>query len=91
MPDGQPPARALRIDLPIDADELRILRGALLGAKATELAEIRRRDLRMSAGYGTDTARVGMDDEVDQHRHRIELLDRLIGALEDATTRSAER
>ncbi len=45
----------------------------------------------MSAGYGTDTARVGMDDEVDQHRHRIELLDRLIGALEDATTRSAER
>lgn len=85
MADGQPPARTLRIDLPIDADELRLLRGALLAAKATELAEIRRRGFRLSTGYGTESARDGMNDEVDQHGRRIELLDRLIAALGDAT------
>jgi len=82
MRDGQPPARTLRIDLPVEADDdLGLLRGALLAAKATELAEIKRRDFRMSTGYGTDTAREGMNAEMAQHRRRIELLDRLVRAL----------
>lgn len=82
MRDGQPPARTLRIDLPVEADDdLGLLRGALLAAKATELAEIKRRDFRMSTGYGTDAAREGMNAEMAQHRRRIELLDRLVRAL----------
>ena len=85
MPHGQPPARTIRIDLPIDdADDLRLLRGALLSAKATELAEIHRRDFRMSTGYGTDAAREGMNAEMAQRRRRIELLDRLLAALGSA-------
>lgn len=88
MPDGHPPARTLRIDILIDDDDLRLLRGAILGARATELAEIRRRDVRLSAGYGTDSAREGMTDAVDQHRRRIELLDRLIAGLESAKAES---
>jgi hypothetical protein len=83
MPDRQPPARIARIDLPVDgADDLAVLRAALLAARATELAEVRRRDLRLSAGYGTDSAREGMGAEVDRHGRRMELLDRLIVALD---------
>lgn len=83
MPDDQPPRRILRIDLPVDGeDDLVVLRGALLAARATELAEVRRRDLRLSAGYGTDSAREGMGAEVDRHGRRKELLDRLIVALD---------
>ena len=83
MADGQPPARTLRIDVPIDdPDDPRLLRGALLRARATELADLQRRDARLSFGYGTDSAREGMSAEVDQHRRRIELLDRLLAALD---------
>ncbi len=62
-------------------DEARILRGALLAAKATELAAIQRRDTRLFAGYGTDSSREDMSAEMVQHRRRIELLDRLLEAL----------
>ena len=76
------PAARLAIDLPIDGpDDVRDLRGALLAARATELAEIQRRDARLSFGYGSDSARGGMTAEIDRHRRRIELLDRLIEAL----------
>jgi hypothetical protein len=73
----------VRIDLvlDLDGDDLRVLRGALLAARATELAEVQRRGYRLSTGYGTDSARDGMSAEVAQHRVRIELLDRLIEAL----------
>ena len=70
-----------RLDLSLDPDDARILRGALLAARATELAEARRRGFRHSAGYGSDSARQVMTAEVEQHRRRIELLDRLIVAL----------
>ena len=73
------------MNLPLDGDEdIRLLRGALLAAKATELAEIHRRDNRLSMGYGSDSAREGMSDEMAQHRRRIELLDRLIEGLATA-------
>lgn len=75
----------MRFDVDLDGDDdVRILRGALLAAKATELAEIHRRDNRLSMGYGSDSAREGMSDEMAQHRRRIELLDRLLEALAGA-------
>jgi hypothetical protein len=74
--------RTLRIDLPLDRDDdLGQLRGALLAARATELADLNRRGFRHSAGYGSDSARDVMTAEVEQHRRRIELLDRLLAAL----------
>jgi hypothetical protein len=72
---------SLRLDLPIEPDDVPILRGALLAARATELAEMHRRGFRHSAGYGSDSARETMTAEVAQRRRRIELLDRLIEAL----------
>ena len=81
MPRGESQGRTIRVDLPIDDDEIAILRGALLAARATELAELNRRGFRHSAGYGSDSAREVMSTEVDHHRRRIELLDRLIEAL----------
>jgi hypothetical protein len=70
-----------RLELELDADEALTLRGALLAARATELAELHRRGFRHSAGYGSDSAREVMTAEVEHHRRRIELLDRLIEAL----------
>lgn len=82
MLDGDGSARTASIDLAITADDdLRVLRGALLAARATETAELQRRGYRLSTGYGTDSARVGMSAEVDRLRRRVELLDRLIAAL----------
>jgi hypothetical protein len=72
---------SLRLDLPIEPDDVPILRGALVAARATELAEMHRRGFRHSAGYGSDSARETMTAEVAQRRRRIELLDRLIEAL----------
>ncbi|HTK45872.1 MAG TPA: hypothetical protein VL749_11030 [Patescibacteria group bacterium] len=73
-----------RLELDLAAEEARVLRGALLAARATELAELHRRGFRHSAGYGSDSAREVMTAEVEQHRRRIELLDRLIEALHTA-------
>jgi hypothetical protein len=81
MPRGESRRRTIRVDLPIDDDEIAILRGALLAARATELAELNRRGFRHSAGYGSDSAREVMSTDVEHHRRRIELLDRLIEAL----------
>jgi hypothetical protein len=75
----------LEIHLRIDTeDELSALRGALLGARATELSEIQRRAGRHNLGYGSESARDSMTDEVATLRRRWEMLDRLITALEDA-------
>lgn len=71
----------MRFELELEGDEVRVLRGALIAARATELADLQRRDLRLSLGYGTDSAREGMSDEMSNRRRRIELLDRLIAAL----------
>lgn len=81
MAHGEPQAPSIRVDLPIEDEDIPILRGALLAARATELAELNRRGFRHSAGYGSDSARQVMSAEVEHHRRRIELLDRLIEAL----------
>lgn len=72
----------MKLELELDGEaDVRLLRGALLAAKATELAEIQRRDARLSFGYGSDSAREDMSAEMVEHRRRIELLDRLLAAL----------
>jgi hypothetical protein len=77
----------IALEIPIDSDEdLEALRGALLAARASELAEARRRGDRLSFGYGSESARDGMSAEVAHARRRYELLDRLIAALDAATT-----
>lgn len=76
------PTRLLRLEIPLeDAEDLEHLRGALLAAKATELGEAHRRGARLSFGYGSDSAREGMNAEVAQSRRRADLLDRLVKAL----------
>jgi hypothetical protein len=71
-----------RLELDLDAEEARVLRGALLAARATELAEAQRRGFRHSYGKASDSALESMSAEVAHHRRRIEVLDRLIEALE---------
>jgi hypothetical protein len=71
------------IDIELDPEERRVLRGALLAARATELAEAQRRGFRASYEKQSESARAGMSAEVAHHLRRIELLDRLIAALGD--------
>jgi hypothetical protein len=79
------PRPNLEISLRVDSDdELRALRGALLAARASELSEVQRRAQRHSLGYGSDTARESMSDEVANLRRRWEMLDRLIASLDEA-------
>jgi hypothetical protein len=80
---------SLEIRLPVaDDEELTALRGALLAARASELAEVRRRTARHSFGYGDDTQRESMTAEAAQAHRRWAMLDRLITALADATKRA---
>jgi hypothetical protein len=77
--------RAIRIELPIvSEEELAALRGALLAARASELGEVQRRSARHTFGYGTDIARESMTHEVANRRRRLEMLDRLLAALDAA-------
>jgi hypothetical protein len=81
---------SLRLQIAITSpDDLRALRGALLAARATELSEVQRRAQRHNLGYGTDSQRESMTDEVADRRRRWEMIDRLLAAL-DAATRPAE-
>ena len=76
----------LRLGVPIESeDDLAALEGALLAARAAELSQIRRRADRLSFGYGTDTARETMNDEVDQAERRWTMLDRLLESLKAAS------
>ena len=72
------------LELDLEKEDVGILRGALLAARATELGELHRRGFRHSYGKGSDSARDVMTAEVEHHRRRIELLDRLIEALATA-------
>jgi hypothetical protein len=72
MPDR---GRVLRLELEIDSDDdVDALEGALLAAKATELAEVHRRSARHTFGYGSDSARETMS----------EMLEKLVAALRSA-------
>jgi hypothetical protein len=76
----------IRLEVEADGeDDVTALRGVLLAARASELSEARRRGDRLSFGYGSDSDREGMSAEVVQARRRVELLDRLLAALDAAT------
>jgi hypothetical protein len=80
-------SRVLRLDVAIESEEeLAALEGALIAARATELSQIRRRGDRLAFGYGSDSARQTMDDEIDQAERRHAMLDRLLSALKAATS-----
>lgn len=72
----------IRLDIDIDsADELAALEQALLRARAAELTEVRRREVRLVAGYGDSTTRDAMTGEGDAAKLRHTMLDRLLAAL----------
>ena len=82
MTDRTPGTVELRLDLTEAA--LAELERALLKARATELGEIRRRQIRLSAGYGDATTREVLDDDADRAQLRHEALSALIEALRAA-------
>jgi len=83
--------RVLTLRLPIEGDEeLAELERALVKARATELAEVRRQNLRLNAGYGDETSRGVMDEVGRLAQLRHDLIVRLIDELKSAAGR-AER
>ncbi len=83
------PARPLALHLPaLDDASLAALEQALLKARATELGEVRRRQTRLSAGYGDATTRDVMDDEGRRAQERFDALTAVLEALRAA--RAAE-
>jgi hypothetical protein len=74
----------LHLDLASD-DEVAELERALLKARAAELTEVRRRNVRLTAGYGDATTREMMDDEGRRAQRRYELLGRLLDELRRAS------
>ena len=81
MTDARPD---VEIHLDLDDPQLDELERALLKARATELAEVKRRNVRLTAGYGDGTARAVMDDEGRRALARYDALTALIDALRAA-------
>jgi hypothetical protein len=80
MPADEP--NELNLRLRIDSDgERAALEQALLRARATELAEVRRNQVRLSAGYGDATTRDSMTGEAGRAQLRLAMLDRLLAEL----------
>ena len=75
------PTRTVELRLDLTDDELAELERVLLKARATELGEVRRRQARLSAGYGDSTTRRVMDDEADRARLAHDALTKVIDAL----------
>jgi hypothetical protein len=74
--------RELDLRLRIDSDEeLDELEKALLKARATELAEVRRQGLRYTAGYGDEISREVMSETSRLAQVRFDVLTRLVEAL----------
>ena len=78
------PTRTVELRLDLTDAELAELERALLKARATELGEVRRRQIRLSAGYGDATTRDVLDDEADRAQVRHDVLTRLIETLATA-------
>lgn len=70
--------------LDVSRVDLDSLEQALLKARAAELSEVRRRNVRLTAGYGDETAREAMDDEADRAQARYDALSALLEALRAA-------
>ena len=75
-------AGTVKLHVQVDSEEERAaLEQALLRARATELAEVRRNQVRVSAGYGDTTTRDAMTGEAARANLRWTMLDRLLAAL----------
>lgn len=86
--DAQVDDTTRRIDLHLELDgddELAELERALLKARATELTDVRRRNVRFSAGYGDATTRDVLEDEGRRAQVRHDALGKLVDALRRAT------
>ncbi len=77
---AEPRSIELRLDID-DDEELDELESALLKARAAELGEVRRRQVRFTAGYGDATTREVLDDEGRRAQVRYDVLTRLVEAL----------
>ena len=75
--------RTIELRLDLTDDELAELERVLLKARATELGEVRRRQIRLSADYGDSTTRQVLDDEADRAQLRYDALSKLIDALRE--------
>jgi hypothetical protein len=75
----QPRALDLRLDL--DEEQVAELERALLKARAAELGEVRRRQVRFTAGYGDATTREVLDDEGRRAQMGYDVLTRVLEAL----------
>lgn len=77
-----------RVNVTIDpADiDLDALETALLRARASELTEVRRRQVRLTAGYGDASTRAVMDDEGHRAQLRYDALTGLLEAIRTART-----
>ena len=78
------PTQELRIDLTATEEQLDALERALLKARAGELSEVRRRRVRLTAGYGDPTNRAVMDDEATRAQLAHDALTAMLEALRAA-------
>ena len=78
------PTDAIQLELTASDAELDALERALLKARAGELSEVRRRGIRLTAGYGDPTTRDVMDDEATRAQQAHDALTRLLEALRTA-------
>ena len=83
MPEPHP-TRPLDLAIELDDEHLAELERALLKARATELGEVRRRHVRLAAGYGDPTTRDVLDDEARRSQIRHDALTHLIEVLRRA-------
>ena len=82
---GSESPRPLDLHLDLESDEaIDELERALLKARAGELTEVKRRNVRLTAGYGDATSREVMDDEGRRAQLRYDVLSHLIDALRAA-------
>ena len=73
--------RGLELRIDLDGEELDELERALLKARAAELTEVRRRQVRLTAGYGDATTREVLDDEGRRAQVRYDVLTKVLEAL----------
>jgi hypothetical protein len=78
MTDPTAPGVTLHLSPSVDLDALE---QALLRARSAELSEVRRRQVRLTAGYGDETAREVMDDEAARAQRRYDALSAVLEAL----------
>jgi len=84
-------SRTIQLEIAAETDEERAaLRQALLRARASELGELRRHEVRLAAGYGDATTRASMSDEAARARLRWTMLGRLLGSLPGAAESDAQ-